>query len=63
MLVGGAFARVLPISLLLGAAFMLAVDTLCRSAFSVEIPPGIVTAFIGTPAFVLLMAATLRSRA
>jgi iron complex transport system permease protein len=60
-LIGGPrFARVLALSLVLGAAFMLAVDTLARVAFATEIPPGAVTAFIGTPAFLLLLAASLR---
>ena len=30
----------------LGAGFMLAVDTACRTAFATEMPPGIVTAFV-----------------
>ena len=63
LLVGASFARVLPLSLVLGGAFMLAVDTLCRSAFATEVPPGVVTAFIGTPVFVLLMAASFRRSA
>jgi len=60
LLTGAAFARVLPLSLVLGAGFMLAVDTLCRSAFATEVPPGVVTAFVGTPVFVLLMAISFR---
>jgi iron complex transport system permease protein len=60
LLVGAAFARVLPLSIVLGAGFMLAVDTLCRAAFTTEIPPGVVTAFVGTPVFVLLMAVSFR---
>ena len=60
LLVGSAFPRVLPLSMVLGAGFMLAVDTLCRSAFATEIPPGVVTAFVGTPMFVALMALSFR---
>jgi len=60
LLVGPAFARVLPMSLLLGAAFMLAVDTACRIAFVNEIPPGVATAFVGTPVFIALLALTFR---
>jgi iron complex transport system permease protein len=60
LLVGAAFARVLPMSLLLGAAFMLAVDTVCRIAFATEIPPGVATAFVGTPVFIALLALTFR---
>ena len=60
LLVGAGFARVMPLSLLLGAAFMLAVDTLCRTVAATEIPPGVATAFVGTPAFIALLAATFR---
>ena len=60
LLVGARFARVLPLSLVLGAAFMLAVDTLCRTMAATEIPPGVATAFVGTPVFIALLAATFR---
>jgi iron complex transport system permease protein len=60
LLVGASFARVMPLSLLLGAAFMLAVDTLCRTVAATEIPPGVATAFVGTPVFIVLLAATFR---
>jgi iron complex transport system permease protein len=60
LLVGASFARVMPLSLVLGAAFMLAVDTLCRTAAATEIPPGVATAFVGTPVFIALLAATFR---
>jgi iron complex transport system permease protein len=63
LLVGAAFARVLPLSMVLGGAFMLAVDTLCRAAFATEMPPGVVTAFVGTPVFVALMAISFRRNA
>jgi len=60
LMVGAGFARVLPLSLALGAAFMLAVDTLCRTVSATEIPPGVATAFVGTPVFIVLLAATFR---
>ena len=63
LLVGAAFARVLPMSLLLGAAFMLVVDTACRITFVNEIPPGVATAFVGTPVFIALLALTFRRSA
>jgi len=63
MLVGAPFTRVLPLSLVLGAAFMLAVDTMCRTAFDTEVPPGVATAFIGTPVFIALLAITFRRAA
>jgi iron complex transport system permease protein len=60
LLVGAAFARLLPFSMVLGAAFMLGVDTLCRTAFGTEVPPGVATAFIGTPVFIALLAVSFR---
>jgi iron complex transport system permease protein len=63
LIAGAAFARVLPLSLVLGAGFMLAVDTACRTLFATEIPPGVVTAFVGTPVFIALLAVTFRRSA
>jgi iron complex transport system permease protein len=57
---GAAFPRVLPLTLLIGAAFMLTVDTACRALFATEIPPGVITAFVGTPVFIALLALTFR---
>ena len=56
LLVGPDFGRLLPLAMLLGAAFLLAVDTLCRTISGVEVPPGILTALIGTPFFLWLFA-------
>ncbi len=63
LLVGAEFARVLPISALLGAAFMLLVDTLCRTIVRTELPPGVLTALVGTPVFIWLLAVTFRKPA
>lgn len=60
LLTGAAFARLLPLSLVIGAGFMLAVDTACRTLFATEIPPGVVTAFVGTPVFIALLATAFR---
>ena len=60
MIAGAAFARVLPLSIVLGAGFMLVVDTVCRAAFEIEMPPGVITAIVGTPVFIALMALSLR---
>lgn len=60
LLAGPGFARVLPLSVLLGAGFLLLVDTLCRTAVAGELPPGVVTAIVGTPAFIALLAASSR---
>ena len=58
LLIGPEFARMLPLSLLLGACYLLAVDTLARTMASIEIPPGVLTALIGTPLFLWLLAVT-----
>ena len=63
LVVGAAFPRVLSLSIVLGAGFMLAVDTLCRVAFATEVPPGVATAFVGTPVFLALLAITFRRSA
>lgn len=46
---------VVPVSILLGALFMLVVDTFARSALAMEIPLSILTAFIGAPVFIVLL--------
>lgn len=61
LLVGPHFGRLLPLAMLMGAAFMLAVDTLCRTLAVIEVPPGVLTALIGTPLFLWLFALARRS--
>ena len=51
LLTGPEFSRLLPVSVLLGAGFLVAVDLLARTVGSIEIPLGVLTAFIGTPLF------------
>lgn len=63
LLVGPRFDRLLPACILLGAAFMVAVDTLARTSARIEIPLGVLTAVIGGPAFVWLLARRRRSEA
>jgi iron complex transport system permease protein len=60
LLVGPDFGRLLPLSMLLGAAFLLGVDTLGRTAATIEIPPGVLTALLGTPFFLWLFALSPR---
>ncbi len=60
LLVGPDFARLLPASVLFGAGFMLAVDTLGRTLATIEIPPGVLTALVGSPVFVYLLARVRR---
>lgn len=56
LLGGPETARLIPLSMLLGAAFLLGVDTLARGAGRTEVPLGILTAALGTPLFLYLLA-------
>jgi iron complex transport system permease protein len=60
LLVGPEFSRLLPVAALLGAVFMLVIDTLARTLAMIEVPPGILTAFVGTPVFIALLARSRR---
>ncbi len=53
--------RLMPAACLLGAGFMLAVDTVARGVGSIELPLGVLTAVIGTPLFLWLLATSRRS--
>jgi iron complex transport system permease protein len=54
-LVGADHARMLPVSALVGAIYMLLVDDLARTATTSEIPIGIITALIGVPFFAVIL--------
>jgi iron complex transport system permease protein len=57
MLVGSDHRRVIPISLLGGAMFMMWADTLARILASPEeLPVGIITSLAGAPFFLYLLA-------
>ena len=60
MLVGPSFSRLLPVSIMLGGGYLLAVDDLARVMADIEVPLGILTAFLGAPFFLWLLAATRR---
>ncbi len=60
LVVGPEFGRMLPLTILLGAGFLLGVDTLCRTAAAIELPPGVLTALLGTPGFLWLLVAARR---
>ena len=49
---------VVPLSVILGGAFLIAVDTACRSLMPSEIPLGILTSIIGAPLFFLILLRT-----
>ena len=61
LLVGPNFVRLLPASALLGAGFVVAADTLARSAARIELPLGILTALVGAPFFLYLLSRTGRN--
>ncbi len=63
LLVGPEFSRLLPASLLLGGGFLVAADTLARTATAIELPLGILTALVGAPVFLWLLARTGRGGA
>ena len=54
-LVGSDYRYLMPGSFLAGAAFLLLVDDVSRNLLAVEIPIGILTAFIGAPFFLYLI--------
>jgi len=60
-LVGPDFSRLMPTAAILGGGYLLLIDTLARTIASVEIPLGILTAFIGTPFFIWLLASAHKS--
>lgn len=55
MLVGSNNRYVVPLSISLGASFMILIDTLSRSLTVIELPLSILTAIIGAPVFILLL--------
>ncbi len=55
MAVGPSHRLLLPLSAIVGAAFLLAADAVSRLALSVEIPIGILTSLIGIPIFIIVL--------
>ena len=56
LLVGTSYRRILPISVLFGAAFLVLADTAARTVMAPsELPLGVVTAVIGAPVFVVIL--------
>jgi iron complex transport system permease protein len=45
----------LPVTVLVGASYLVAVDTIARTAMEMEIPIGILTALVGAPIFAYLL--------
>ncbi len=59
-LVGPDFGRLLPASLMLGGGYLIGVDALARTVAQIEVPLGILTAVIGAPFFLWLLASGKR---
>ena len=54
-MIGSDNRKLIPYSMILGAAFMMLIDMLCRTITGSEIPLGILTSLIGGPFFVYLL--------
>jgi iron complex transport system permease protein len=55
LMFGFDYRRLLPVSVFMGAAFLILVDDISRIATTSEIPLGILTSFVGAPLFVYLI--------
>ena len=56
LVLGGRHSQLLPVSILCGALFLVAADTLARTAFgSAVVQTGAVCALIGAPVFLVLL--------
>ncbi|HQM38450.1 MAG TPA: iron ABC transporter permease [Candidatus Bipolaricaulis anaerobius] len=60
--VGPDYAKLLPAAAGLGAALVVALDTLARTLLTAEIPLGILTGLLGAPLFLVLFLRFLRER-
>ncbi|MEX2553795.1 MAG: iron ABC transporter permease [Actinomycetota bacterium] len=62
LIAGPSYRLVLPLSLVLGAAFLVLADLLARSVIApAELPIGVVTAFFGAPFFALVLRRAARA--
>ena len=56
LVVGPSYRRILPLSILVGAAFLILADLVARTVLSpAEVPLGVVTAFVGAPFFLVVL--------
>ncbi|HEU68077.1 MAG TPA: iron ABC transporter permease, partial [Candidatus Acetothermia bacterium] len=56
------YARLLPAAAGMGAALVVALDTLARTLLTAEIPLGVLTGLLGAPLFLVLFLRFLRER-
>jgi len=62
LIAGSSYRLVVPLCLLLGAAFMILADLVARTVMAPgELPIGVVTAFLGAPFFAVVLRATRRA--
>jgi iron complex transport system permease protein len=54
-LVGNNYVRLMPVSMLAGALFLLVIDNISRNLFATEVPIGILTSLVGAPFFIWLI--------
>jgi len=55
LIVGSDNTRTMPLAILIGALFMLLIDTLARTVSNVEVPLSILTGFVGAPLYAFLL--------
>lgn len=55
IIVGPDHSRLIPVSLALGASFLLVIDTVSRTALPTEVPLGVLTGLIGVPILIALL--------
>ena len=55
MISGPDNTRLLPATILIGAAYLIVVDDIARMAFTFELPIGVVTALVGIPCFAIVL--------
>lgn len=55
LVVGSDNTRTMPLAILIGALFMLLIDTLARTVSNVEVPLSILTGFVGAPLYAFLL--------
>ncbi|MCQ2356814.1 MAG: iron ABC transporter permease [Methanocorpusculum sp.] len=55
MIFGYDYRRIIPAAIIMGAGFLLLVDDFSRTIATIEVPLGILTAFVGAPIFAYLL--------
>ncbi len=61
MMTGSNNRLVIPMSISLGASFLILIDTLSRTLTVIELPLSVLTAILGAPFFILLLKRSERS--